>query len=443
MFDVLKFGALGDGRTNDGPAIQKAIDACHNAGGGTVLFPGGHVYVTGHVELRSNVEVHLEMGAVWKACDDLGKYYPLRPKSAQAQDGAGVPSYINCEYAGRPYLVFIHARDQENIAITGQGVIDGNEAIFHGTDNHYHIEGSFYPRVPVLFLEGVQHLTIRDIRIKGSAFWTLHMVGCQDVLVEGIRILNNLRMANCDGIDPDHCRNIRISNCHIECGDDAIVLKNTADHMQYGPTENVVIENCTLISTSAAIKFGTEGEADFRNICVNNCAISRSNRGISLQIRDCGNVENVVFSNISIETRRFSYQWWGRAEAISVTVADRKPGVKAGKVRNVAFRNINCQGESGIFLLGSPDNPIRDISFDQVTVVLDRTSKWEIEGYDRRPCASLTDSGLLEGKISGIYADHVTGLHLNQVDIRVTDAFLPYFEQKTTFHHVENSSAGF
>ena len=106
------------------------------------------------------------------------------------------------------------------------------------------------------------------------------------MLIDGIRLLNNLKMANSDGIDPDRCLNVRISNCHIERGDDAIVLKNSGDYKKYGPCENMVVADCTLVSTSAAIKFGTEGESDFRNILVENCCISRSNRGISIRIRD-------------------------------------------------------------------------------------------------------------------------------------------------------------
>lgn len=435
MYSILDFGAIGDGEANDTPAIQKAIDACCQAGGGRVLFPGGHVYRSGGVTLRSNVELHLEMGAVWKASDRLEDYDPLREEGPVKKDGDGVPSYLNCEYAGRPFQAFIHAYGEENTAVTGYGTIDANESIFYGTDTRYHIEGSYYPRIPMFFLEACRHLTIKDVTLTGCAFWTVHMVGCEDVLIDGIRLLNNLRMANSDGIDPDHCRHVRITNCHIECGDDAIVLKNTGDHNQYGPCEHILISNCTLVSTSAAIKFGTEGETDFRNICVTNCCISRSNRGISLQIRDGGNVENVSFSNITIETRRFSYQWWGRAEAISLTALDRKPGVKAGKIRNVRFSNISCRGENGIFLCGSPDNYIEDISFDHVSVALERRSKWEIEGYDRRPCPGTLEDGLIAGKISGIYGDYVKGLSLRDVRVEVSEEMLPFYQEEITLKH--------
>lgn len=435
MYDILKFGAAGDGVTNDAAAIQAAVDACSEAGGGVVLFPGGRVYNSGSVVLKSNVEIHLEPGAVWKASDRIEDYYPLRNNGQITAHESGLPSYLNCEYAGKPFHAFIYALDQENITISGQGTIDGNESIFYGHDSGYHIEGTYYPRVPLLLLEAVKHLTIRDVRLVNCAFWTVHLVGCEDVLIDGIRLLNNLRMANSDGIDPDHCKNVRISNCHIECGDDAIVLKNSGDYKKYGACENIVITNCTLISTSAAIKFGTEGESDFRNVLVSNCTIQKSNRGISIQIRDNGNVENVVFSNLCIETRRFSHEWWGRAEAICLTALDRKPGVKAGKIRNVLFQNINCEGENGIFLLGSEDNYIEDVTFDNVSLVLDKKSKWTVEGYDKRPCQG---EGAITTPISGIYADKVRNVQFKNVKIRKKEGILPYYKEDVTLLDVEN-----
>lgn len=435
MYNILEYGAVGDGETNDAGAIQKAVDACSAAGGGVVLFPGGRVYRSGYVILKSNVEIHLEMGAVWKASDHLEDYYPLRNAGKITAHESGLPSFLNSEYAGKPFHGFIYALEQENICISGQGTIDANESIFYGEDSGYHIEGTYYPRIPLMLLEAVTHLTIRGVTLTGCAFWTVHLVGCQDVLIDGIRLLNNLKMANSDGIDPDHCKNVRITNCHIECGDDAIVLKNSGDYKKYGACENILISNCTLISTSAAIKFGTEGESDFRNVLVTNCCITKSNRGISIQIRDCGNVENVIFSNIRIETRRFSYEWWGRAEAICLTALDRKPGVKAGKIRNVRFQNITCEGENGIFLLGSPDNWIEDISFENVSLVLDKKSKWEIEGYDKRPCQG---EGSIKTPISGIYGDYVRNITFRNLQIEKRDGILPYYKEDTTLLHVSD-----
>lgn len=425
---VEDFGAKGDGITNDRTAIQAAIDACEKNGGGVVILSGGKTYISGYLLLKSNVEFHLETGAVLKATSDLGDYYPLSNGGVIHPHESGLPSYMNCEYAGRPFHAFIYAKDAENVVISGHGSIDGNEEIFYGTDAGYHIEGSYYPRIPLLLLEAVKHLSVQGVTLRNCAFWTLHMVGCQDVWIDGIRILNNLRMANSDGIDPDHCKNVRISNCHIECGDDAIVLKNTADFNSYGPCENITISNCTLISTSAAIKFGTEGEQDFRNILVENCVISASNRGISIQVRDCGRVENVIFSNLSIETRCFSYQWWGRAEAICITSLDRKPGVRHGKVRNIVFKNINCTGENGILVYGTEDNPIEDITFDEVHMTLEKTSKWDIGGYDIRPC-ELEDKFPKRdsGKVAGIYIRHAKNIKTENFSVRVTDNMQPYY----------------
>ena len=382
--NVLNFGAVGDGLTNDTAAIQSAIDACRQRGGGRVTLPSGYVFRCGALRLCSNLELHLEMGAVLQGSDHL-EDYRLAESGNAAPEKSGVPSYVNCEYAGAPTHYFLYAKDCENLAITGLGVIDGNEQIFYGEITKWHIEGSFYPRAPLLFIENTEHLTIRDVTLRRSAFWTVHMVGCRDVLIDGIRILNNLRMANCDGIDPDHCQNVRIANCHIECADDCIVFKNTAAAMQYGPCENIVVSNCTMISTSAAIKFGSESEALFRNILIENCIISRSNRGISLQLRDPGSIENVVFQNISISTRLFKNMFWGQAEPIAITVLARKPETRVGHIRNIRFSNIFCEAENGILIYGEQPGLIENIRFDGVNLHLRSATDYAMGIHDLRP----------------------------------------------------------
>ena len=227
MINIRDFGAVGDGITLDTAAVQKALDCCKK-NGGTVVVPGGKTYKIGTIQIYSNTELYLESGAVLKQSDRIEdlRSISIVDKSNNETD---IPSYINCEYNGKPAHYFIYATG-ENIRITGYGAIDGNESIYYGTETRYHIEGAWYPRTPLLYIENVDHFTITGVTLQNSAFWTLHMVGCRDVLVDGIRILNNLKLANCDGIDPDHCQNVRISNCHIECGDDAIVLKNSGDY---------------------------------------------------------------------------------------------------------------------------------------------------------------------------------------------------------------------
>ena len=401
-YSVLNFGALGNGTADDTAAIQAAIDACASAGGGRVILPGGRTFRSGALILRSHMELHLEMGAVLQGSDRLSDYQLFGGSAPVRMD---VPSYENCEYAGTPTHYFLYARGCEDLAITGPGRIDGNEEIFYGEASRWHIDGSFYPRAPLLFLENVSRLTIKEVTLSGSAFWTVHMVGCRDVLIDGIRILNNLKMANCDGIDPDHCQNVRIANCHIECADDCIVFKNTAHAMRYGPCENITVTNCTLTSTSAAIKFGSESEDDFRNIVISNCVISRSNRGISLQLRDKGRIENVSFQNLAIETRLFHPEvYWGNAEPIAVTVLRRKEETELGAVRDVRFSNIFCTAENGILLYAEEPGAISGLRFDGVALRLRRATDYETGVHDLRPCAG---SPSVAGGDCWVYAKNV------------------------------------
>ena len=398
FFDPTDFGAVADGIHDDGAAIQAAIDHCASEGGGTVVLLSGKTYYSHSVVLKANVELHLQKGAVLKASSDIDSYF--RPCETINDPKTAL---IGNPVTGKPSFAFIYAFEADFCSISGEGTIDGNCYSFVERKSRYYVTGNFYPRPTTIYIEKSDHFTIRDVTIKNAPFWTLHPAGCNDVLVSKIRILNPLDVANSDGIDPDHCRNVRILGCHIECADDCICLKNSKGNAEYGSCENIIISDCTLTSTSAAIKIGTEGIDNFKNIIVSRCIISKSNRGISIQIRDCGNVENVTFSDIIIETRRFCPDWWGSAEPIAITALRRDENTVCGKVKNIRFFNISCRGENGVLVFGSENNPIEDVRFEKVSVTLQKTSGWDCGIYDLRPSV---DAGVLKNKNSCFYIRH-------------------------------------
>lgn len=380
-YRVLEYGAKGDGVANDAKAIQKAIDDCSENGGGRVILESGNVFYSDSILMRENVDLHIQKGAVLRATGNIDGY--IRPNKMINDPKTAL---IGNPVTGKPSFVFIYGYEAHNCTISGEGTIDANGHAFVKRKDKYYVTGDFYPRPTVMYIEKSNHISFRDFTVKDAPFWTLHPAGCDDVLIDKIRILNDLDVANSDGIDPDHCSNVRILGCHITCADDCICLKASKGNAEYGPCENIVIDGCTLVSTSAAIKIGTEGVGDFRNIIVSNCIISRSNRGLSIQIRDGGNVENVTYSNIIIETRRFCPDWWGTAEPIVITTFNRDENTKSGKIKNIRFFNITACGENGVLIHGNKDNIIEDITFENCRIMLTKTSKWDCGLYDLRPC---------------------------------------------------------
>ena len=320
--------------------------------------------------------------------------------------------HVGTPVLGKPSYVYLYAYAAEDVKITGFGRIDGNGKAFVHRVSPYYVTGDFYPRPTLVYFENCRHVTFRDVTMGDVAFWTLHIAGCYDVLIQGIHILNPLDVANSDGIDVDHSQQVRILGCHVECADDCLCMKNTKGNREYPHTQHVVISDCTLISTSAAIKFGTEGVDDFEDVLVSNCIVSRSNRGISIQIRDGGNVRNVSFSNIILQTRRFADCWWGCAEPIAITAFDRDENTHGGSIENIRFFNITCEGENGIVIYGMPER-IRDLEFDHVQVTLKETSKWPKHRYDLRPTNVV--EGIMERETVPMLVHGVEGLVVHKL----------------------------
>lgn len=435
-YNVTNFGARGDGKTDDDAAIQKAIDRCSENGGGTVIFPSSKTFMAGPLHLRSNVCLHFEPNSRLLANPDESVY----TESAFGENrGEG--------------MMWLSAKDVENISITGTGTIDGNGVAFMGAelDDSYELKPvtDFDPRPHVLTLVNARKVNISDVTVCNSAYWTIHLVGCYDVAISHISLLNNLKIRNGDGIDVDHSRKVRITGCFIESGDDCICLKNRREFEEYGPCRDIVVTNCVMTSRSCAVKIGSENMDSINRVLFDNCIITDSNRGIGIQNRDEGTVTDVTFANMTVDCHLYSDVWWGKSEPIYITSYPRAVGNHkdagwrfpkgategaCGEVSDIRFYNITCRTENGIFLGCDTPGKVRDLTFDNVTLRLDRRTAYEGGVYDRRPCVG---DGFVAAAVYGIYADNVADVRVR--DFRVVSDGFPA-ERYAGLYHWENCS---
>jgi hypothetical protein len=405
IYSILDYGAVGDGRTNDVKAIQGAITACHAAGGGTVLAPAGRIYLTGSFELKTNVELHVERGAVVLGSGNYADY------THRITVGALSAGAVSGEQPGTGML--ITANGAENIAVTGAGVIDGNGRAYIVEDLGY-IYRMTQDRPFTFFLVGCKNVTLRDIIIRDAALWTVRLSGCQDVTIHSIHIQNDLKLPNNDGIDLDRCRDVRISDCNIVSGDDCICLKACQETNGYGPCENVTVTGCTLVSTSSALILGAEAREPIRNVVFDSCVIRSSHRGLAVHLSEESDIEDVLFSNMIVETRIFHEKWWGRGEPIYITAIPWDAQRKIGHVRRIRFVNVLARSESGVFIQGWESDRVEDILLENVRIELDKWSRWPAGQQDIRPCPG---EGLPRHPTPGVFLKNARRVTLRHVEV--------------------------
>lgn len=328
--NILDFGAIPDGKTLATEAIQKAIDQCAVTGGGTVTVPVG-TFLTNTIFLKSNVTLNIQKGATI-----LGSTDPKAFKGA---------------------VVF--ADNIQNAAITGLGIIDGQ-----GFKQYYPTSG---PRHNNILLLRSKNISVKDVTLINSSSWVFRIRECDGVIVQGIRIYS-FSNENNDGIDID-CKNITISDCIIDCDDDAMCLKSDNPNFL---VENVAISNCVIASNCNAIKFGTSSRSGFKNISISNCIIRRPSEsahrnwsksiqgvsndttvisGIALEVVDGGSMDQVTISNISMT---------GIQTPIFMRLGSRNG---AGSLKNVIISNITATNESLITssITGIPGSYIENV----------------------------------------------------------------------------------
>ena len=371
VYNVQNYGASGKKEENAQAAIQKAIDACGQAGGGTVLVPPG-AYTTGTLFLRSHVRILLEGGATLFSSKE--------------------PTHFEKRS-------LFYGEDVENITLEGRGTVDGQaeyEWRLMDMQDWYIYPGQIAAERAGLPLmrsfptaNSIGHLVLllrcKDVRIQGLSFlhspsWTMHLWGCERLVIDGVYVQTSMRDGVwADGIDPDGCKDVHISNCTIETGDDALVFYSSNIYGPARPCENITVTNCRLSSSSSALKFCDGNQNAIRNVTVENCVITGSNRGIAFMCFDGGILENVIISNVTIECQRFDWFWWGDGDPIHFKLIQRSeidPNIDQSKeppvgiMRNILLRNVFARGQGSCLAHGHKESMLENITLENIRLAI-------------------------------------------------------------------------
>jgi len=380
QFDITAFGADPAGNSLSTGAIQTAIETCTAAGGGTVLVPAGK-FLTGPIELKSNVRLCLDSGARLIFSDDPGLY----PIVESRWEGAEVPSFMPMIYGRgiRNVSVIGQAARHEmstpdgKDAANGRGTLDGQGAFWWKAFREKRLP---YPRPRLISFEDCDNVSIENIRCINSPSWTIHPVRSKNVSIRGLHILNPADSPNTDGINPDSCSNVHISGCHVDVGDDCITLKSGTEKSAYRiASENIVVTGCTLAHGHGGVVIGSEMSGGVRNVSISDCIFDGTDRGIRIKTRRGrgGIVEDIRISNCVMENvpcpivfNQFYFCGEGGKDS---RVQDKKPqpaGPDTPVFRRIHFDHLTAVNAdiAAAFIYGLPEMPISDVSFNSVRI---------------------------------------------------------------------------
>jgi len=415
-FEITQYGAVGDGLILNSKAIQKAIDACHQSGGGRVMIPAGK-FLSGTIALKDNVTLYLQKDAILLGSTDLKDYQNLDLFT----EGLGID-------VGWALLVAV---DAKNIGIEGEGTIDGQGSAIKAkhilTDTRP--EGERWGLRP--FLVRIVRCTgvkVSGVTLKYAGAWTSHYFQSRQILIENVKI-NSIGVAHNDGIGIDGCQQVRIRDCDVISGDDALVFKTTSRLMA---CKDIEVSGLRLKSNQAGIKIGTESIADFENIKISNCHIyDTKNGGIKLLTVDGAHIKNVTITDITMDEVRtpMLFRLGSRLNVFRKKTETKKI---TGTFENVMIRNVKAKAAdnaqltppSGILITGVPGHDITNLTLENIEISLagggnaEDARKVVPEAIDQYPEVKTFGPKI---PAYGIWARHVNGLKLINIKFNLAN----------------------
>ncbi len=357
ILGICEYGAVGDGRTLCTSAIQRAIDACHAAGGGRVLCGPGR-FLIGTLDLKSNVDLHLSQGCVLVGSTNISDYADFK-----------TPGFRQDQAPEKCTKSLIRAVDAEHFSITGPGEINGSGPAFYDTktilwERFYQKPDS--PRPRMLMAYRCRDFRIEDASFNDSPCWTFWLIQCQRVGIHRIKMISDQKMINNDGIDLDMCRDVAVSDSIFKTGDDCLILRSIRQICDTEmPCENITVSNCVLDSYCQGVRVGCPGDGVIRNCTFSNLVITGPGNGIIFNnpkrylpegCAGSADVRNILFSNVAIDCKG------------SPIKMDVDPGVALKYLGGISFSNFRIKSGRPIIIQGSPETIIRDVSLSSIEI---------------------------------------------------------------------------